>query len=54
MTFVKTLYVLFKGNNSLSKMEYSDSVERTSEEIIKYVRGSYPKDEVLKIFVVEI
>jgi len=48
--FTKTLYVLFKGKTSLSKMEYSDSVERTSEEIIKYVKGSYPKDEVLNVF----
>ena len=48
--FVKTLYVLFKGNSTLSKMEYSDSVERTSEEIINYLKSSYQKGDVLNVF----
>ena len=51
--FLKTLYVLFKGKSTLSKMEYSDSVERTSEEIINYLKSSYPKGAVLNVFVVE-
>lgn len=50
--FLKTIHVNFKGKG-LVKMEYSDSVERSNEEIISYVKGAYPAGDVVSVFVEE-
>lgn len=52
MEFAKICYIKF-SNGKLTKMEYTDSVERDNEVIIKYIFGAYPKGEITNVFIVE-
>lgn len=51
--FSKLLYVKFAGSPGSQKMFYENSVACSNEAIIQYVKESFPKGEVMNVFIVE-